>query len=110
MMILKSAADTLRFTTQNVTQMATGPLIRIYKAHISPFTRHYQLKVTVYPYLLYVKVTTLLGNELSQVFTSGDFIFVAPMNSKTDGRIGVMDLCDDNGIPVKLIYDNDKEE
>ena len=40
------------------------------------------------------------------MFTSGEFVFVAPMNSKAYGGIGVMDLCDEHAITEELIYDN----
>ena len=88
MMSLKSAADTIRFTTQKVMRMATGPLMRRYKPNIAPFTKYRQLKATFYTDPLYGKVPSLLGNKLAQVFTSGDFIFVSPMKSKADGGNG----------------------
>ena len=69
-----------------------------YKTNISPFTKYHQLKTTFHTYTLYEKVPLLSGNEISQVFNSGDFIFVAPMNSNIDRGIGLMDICDDNKI------------
>mmetsp|Transcript_15996 Transcript_15996/g.23839 ORF Transcript_15996/g.23839 Transcript_15996/m.23839 type:complete len:1130 (+) Transcript_15996:7540-10929(+) len=110
MMSLKSAADTIRFTTQKVMRMATGPLMRRYKPNIAPFTKYRQLKATFYTDPLYGKVPSLLGNKLAQIFTSGDFIFVSPMKSKADGGNGLVDLCDEYGIPAELRYDNAKEE
>jgi len=110
MMSLKSAADTIKFTTQKVMRMVTGPLIRRYKPNIAPFTKYRQLKATFYTETLYRKVPSLLGNKLAQVFPSWDFIFVAPMKSKADGGLGLMDLCDEHGIPAELRYDNAKEE
>ena len=110
MMSLKSAADTIKFTTQKVMRMATGPLMRRYKLNIAPFTKYRQLKATFYIDPLYGKVPSMLGNKLAQVFTSGDFIFVAPMKSKADRGLGLMDLCDEHGIPAELRYDNAKKE
>ena len=80
MLSLKPTADTTRFSTQKVMRMATGPLMFIYKPNISPLKNYHQLKANFYTYPLYVKVPTLLVNTLAQVFTSGDLIFVAPMN------------------------------
>ena len=90
--------------------MATGPLMSRYKPYIVPFTKYHHLKATIYIYPLYVNVTSLLGNKFAQVFTSGELIFVAPMKSKVDGGIGLMDLCDEHVIPSELIYNNSKEE
>ena len=44
------------------------------------------------------------------MFTYGDFKFVSPMNSKSDGGIGLMSICRDHEIPEELRYDNFKEE
>ena len=44
------------------------------------------------------------------MFTSGDLIFVAPMKSKVDGGIGIMNLCEEHGITEELRYDDSKEE
>jgi len=89
MVILKSATDTIKFTTQKVMRIATGPLMRKYKPKIAPFGKYRQLKAIFYKNPLYVKVPSLLGNKLDQVFTSGDFIFVSPMKSKADGGDGL---------------------
>ena len=107
---IKAASDTIRFTTQKVMRMATGPLMRRYKPNIAPFTKYRQLKATFYTDPLYGKVKSVTGNKLAQVFTSGDFIFVSPMKSKADGGHGLVDLCDEIGIPAELRYDNAKEE
>ena len=79
--------------------MATGLLMSRYKPDIGPFTKYHHLKTNFYTDPLYVKVISLLGNKFAQVFNSGDFIFVAPMNSKSDVGIGLMDICDENIIP-----------
>ena len=68
------------------------------------------MKATLYEYPLYGKVPSLLGNKLAQVFNSGDFIFVAPMNPKAYLGIGLTYICDEPGITEELIYDNTKEE
>ena len=44
------------------------------------------------------------------MFTSVDFIFIAPMKLKSYGGIGLMYLCDEHGIPAEVIYDNAREE
>ena len=58
---------------------------------------------------MYGNVPSLLENKPAQMFTSGDFTFVATMKSKSYGGIGLMDLCDKHVIPEELIYDNSKE-
>ena len=90
--------------------MATGPLMHIYKPNIAPSNKYGQMKATFYTYNLYRKVPSLLGNKLAQVFNSRNFIFVVPMNSKKDGVIGRIHICDEHGITEELIYDNSKEE
>ena len=90
--------------------MVTVPLMCRYKQNISPFKKYRQLESTFYTHTLYRKVSSLLVNKLAQVFTSGEFMFVAPMKSKSDGGIGIIDLCDKHGIPAELRYDNAKEE
>ena len=55
-MSLKSAADTIQFTTQKVMWISTGPLMRIYKPNIYPFKKYRQMKATFYTYPLYRKV------------------------------------------------------
>ena len=110
MMSLKPESDTIPFTTQKVIQMSTGALMRKYKPNISPFTKYHQLKATLYTYNLYGKVTSMLGNKLAKVFTSGYFIFVTYTKSKADGGIGLMDIHDKHGVPEELRYDNIKEE
>ena len=78
------------------------------QARYFPFTKYHHLKATLYTHPLCVKVTSLLGNKFAQVYNSGDFIFVAPMNSKSDVGIGLMDICDENIIPEGLRYNNGK--
>ena len=90
--------------------MENSPLMSIYKPNIDPFTNYFQIKVAFYTDSLYVNVPSYLWGGLSQVFTSRDFIFVVSMKSKADGGTGVMDICDEHGIPEELIYDNAKEE
>ena len=68
------------------------------------------MKSTLYTHTLCRKVTSRLGNKLAQVFTSGNYIFVAPKNSKADGVIVLMDLCDEHVITEELRYDNYKDE
>ena len=46
---------------------------------------------------------------MSQVFNSRDFVFVAPMKSKTDRGIDLMDICDDHEITEEFRYNNNKE-
>ena len=57
------------------------------------------MKAAIYTYPFDVKVPSMLENKLVQVFTSGYFIFVAYMKSKSDGGLGLMDLCDKHGVP-----------
>ena len=57
---------------------------------------------------LYRKVPSLLVNKLAQVFTSRDFIFVTSMKSEAYVGIGIMGICDENGIPSQPRYDNVK--
>ena len=82
--------------------MPTVPLMLRYKPNISPFTKYYHLKSNFYIDPFYIKVKSILRNKLSQVFTFGDFIFVAPMKSNSYVLIVLMDLCDDNGIPEEF--------
>ena len=110
MMILKSAADTIRFTIQKVILMAAVPLMRRYKA--TYFSIHKVLSDEgnfIYRSVVRKGVITV-KNKLAQVFTSRDFIFVAPMKSKSDGGIGLIDICDDHVIPEELRSDNSTEE
>ena len=76
---LKSAADTIQFITQKAMQMETGAMMHIYKPYVYPFTKYNHLKETFYTDTLYGKVPPLLEDKLSQVFTSREFIFVAPI-------------------------------
>ena len=78
--------------------MENGPMMRIYKPRIISFTNYHQMKSILYTNPLYEKLPSLLGDKLVQVLNPGDFIFVAPMSSKADGGIDLMDLCDDHGI------------
>ena len=89
--------------------MPTVPLMLRYKPNISPFTKYYHLKSNFYIDPFYIKVKSILRNKLSQVFTFGDFIFVAPMKSNSYVLIVLMDLCDDNGIPEESKYYNSRE-
>ena len=90
MMSLKSEADTIWFTTPKVIQMVTGPLMCRYNQNMSPFTKYRHIKSTFYTDTVCGKVPSLLCNKLSQVFTSGNLIFVAPMKSKADGGLGLI--------------------
>ena len=88
--------------------MSTGPLMRRCNPNIAPFTKYRQLNATFYTDPLYGKVPSLLGNKLEEVFTFGEFIFIASMKSKADGGIGLMDICDKHGIVEETRYDNSK--
>ena len=59
---------------------------------------------------MYGNVLSLLVNKIAQVFTSGEFTFVATMKSRADGEIGIMDICDKHGIPLELRYDHAKKK
>ena len=63
---------------------------------------------TLYTDPLYEKVPSLLGNKISEVSTSGDFIFVVPENSKADVVIDPMDICDEHGVSEEFRFDNSK--
>ena len=99
MISLKSAADTSQFTTQKVMWMATGPLIHRWNPNIYLFKKYRLLKVIFYTDPLYGTLPSLLGNKLAQVIIFRDFIFVAPMKSKADVVIGLIDLYENYGIP-----------
>ena len=68
------------------------------QAKYSPSTKYHHLKANFYTDTLYIKVPSMLGNKLVQVFISGDFILVASMRSKEYGGIGLMDICGNHGI------------
>ena len=58
--VLKNLLYPVRFTTQKVMLMATGPLMHRYKHNISPITNYHQMKKAFYTDPLYGKVTSLL--------------------------------------------------
>ena len=99
MISLKSAEDTRRFTTQKVMWMETGQLMHRWNPNIYLLKKYRLLKVTFYKDPLYGTLPSLLGNKLAQVLISRDFIFVAPMKSKADVVIGLIDLYENYGIP-----------
>ena len=68
------------------------------------------MKATFYEDSLYGKELSLVGNKLAQVLPSRDFLFVVPMKSKSNGLIGLRDICDEHVIPSYLIYNNAKDE
>ena len=109
MTILNSAAYSIQFTTQKVMRIETGPLMCRCKTHISLSTKYRQPRAILYTDPLYVKVPSLLGNKPAQVFTSREFILVAPMKSKEHGRIVLMDICDEYRIKAELRYNNYKD-
>ena len=80
--------------------MKTGPLMRRYKPNISAFIKYQQLKETFYTDPLYRKIPSHSESKLSHLFTFCDFILVAPMKSKSYIGIGLMDICDEDGIPA----------
>ena len=106
---LETARKTLKVTTQYGIRHALHPLRRRYRTdHMA--LRYRRLQATFYTDTLFSKVISIKGNKCAQLFTSGNFIKMYPMTTKSHVGVALQDFADDVGIMDQLIVDGAAEQ
>ena len=101
---LDTAQKTLRATMQHGMRSAVHPLTRRYRTDQLHFHRRH-LNTTFHTDALRSKVISLRGNNHCQVYTTGMFTVVYPMQTKDRTGDTLCAFIDDFGIPDTLIAD-----
>ena len=103
------AKCTMECTTQHGTRQSVHPLTRRYRTDLLQL-KYRRLSDVWYTDTLFSKVKSLKGNTCAQLFTNGSFLWIYPMQSKSEVSDALIMFMEDVGIPRKLIFDGSQEQ